>query len=307
MICSDEARQAGLGDLVTAELSKAGNLQLVERDELEAATRELQLAAAMESQAAATRLKMGQLLKADGLLFLSVEGSKELRTLKVVVSESLCGARLRIEYLPYGRRRRRAVAALRRYRRRRPRALRRRDPSDRRRLAAVIEKSGPRLRPLAKRLREAFGSRPDDRSQRGGDRNRRGPGHRRRAVADRCRARGSAHASASRGRVHRFPRATGKNRTSSSSSFARRREASGGQSTLRRCRFPPRHASSSTICRGNYCCTKTTSRARMSRPKSNSSGWSPAERRSRKWGHGSRAWSCWKRPCCCRKTTSTCD
>jgi hypothetical protein len=46
---------------------------------------------------------MGQLLKADALLFLSIAGNEKLRALKVVVSESLCGARLRIEYLPYGR------------------------------------------------------------------------------------------------------------------------------------------------------------------------------------------------------------
>ena len=103
VICSEEARQAGLGDLMTAELSKINDLELVERDQLEAVTRELQLAAAMESQAAATRLKMGQLLKADALLFLSIAGNEKLRALKVVVSESLCGARLRIEYLPYGR------------------------------------------------------------------------------------------------------------------------------------------------------------------------------------------------------------
>jgi hypothetical protein len=103
IISSGEARQDGLGDLVTAELSKSKDLELVERDRLEMVTKELRLAAAMESQAAATRLKMGQLLKADALLFLSIEGDEKARALKLVVSDSLFGARLRIEYLPCGR------------------------------------------------------------------------------------------------------------------------------------------------------------------------------------------------------------
>ena len=41
VICAEEVRQAGLGDLVTVELSKASDLELVERDQLEAVTREL--------------------------------------------------------------------------------------------------------------------------------------------------------------------------------------------------------------------------------------------------------------------------
>ncbi len=103
VICSKEAQRAGLGDLVTAELGSLKGLKLVEREQLEAATKELELAAVGESPAAATRLKMGQLLGADALLMLSLEGSDPNRALKVVVSECLCGARLRIAYLPYDR------------------------------------------------------------------------------------------------------------------------------------------------------------------------------------------------------------
>ena len=103
VICSKEAQRAGLGDLVTAELGSLKGLKLVKRKQLEAATKELELAAVGESPAAATRLKMGQLLGADALLMLSLEGSDPNRALKVVVSECLCGARLRIAYLPYDR------------------------------------------------------------------------------------------------------------------------------------------------------------------------------------------------------------
>ena len=101
VICSKDAQQAGLGDLVTAELSKEKDLELVDREQLDAVTKELQLAAALESQAAATRLKMGQLVKADALLLLCIGNGQKGRVLKVVVSKCLYGARLRIEYLPY--------------------------------------------------------------------------------------------------------------------------------------------------------------------------------------------------------------
>ena len=61
---------------MTAELSHVDDLELVERDKFEVVTKELQLATALESKAAAARLKMGQLLKADALLFLSPEGAR---------------------------------------------------------------------------------------------------------------------------------------------------------------------------------------------------------------------------------------
>jgi hypothetical protein len=101
VICSGDAEQAGLGDLVTTGLSKAKDMELVDREQLQAVLKELQLASVMESQAAASRLKMGQLLKADALLLLSLETRDKARVLKVVVSECLCGARLRTVYEPY--------------------------------------------------------------------------------------------------------------------------------------------------------------------------------------------------------------
>lgn len=101
VICAKDAQQAGLGDLVTAELSKATDIELVERDQLDAATKELQLAAALESKSVATRVKMGRLVKADALLILSIREGNKGRVLQIVVSESLCGARLRVDYLPY--------------------------------------------------------------------------------------------------------------------------------------------------------------------------------------------------------------
>ena len=104
VICSKEAQDAGLGDLVTTELSKSPDLELVDREQLKTVANELQLATVLESKSAAERLKMGQLLKADALLLLGIGESDEGRKVKAVVSECRCGARLRVEYLPYDQR-----------------------------------------------------------------------------------------------------------------------------------------------------------------------------------------------------------
>ena len=142
VICSKDAQDAGLGDLVTVELSKEKGLELVDRADLDAVTKELQLAAVFEAGAAAERLKMGQLLKADALLLLSIGNAPKGRALKIVVSECRCGARLRIEYLPYEQRMpRRSCAALRRDDRRGPPAVRRRNPPDGRRVAVLSKTS----------------------------------------------------------------------------------------------------------------------------------------------------------------------
>ena len=87
--------------MATAELSKLEGMELVERDQLDQVTRELALSSALEPRASATRLKMGQLLKADALLLLSIENIAGRPVLKLVVSDSQVGARLHIEQLLY--------------------------------------------------------------------------------------------------------------------------------------------------------------------------------------------------------------
>jgi hypothetical protein len=101
VICSQEAQQAGLNDLATAELSKVKDLELVERERLDAVTKELQLASALESQAVAARLRIGRLLKADALLLCNVEEIGKAQVLRIVVADCLYGARLRIEFFAY--------------------------------------------------------------------------------------------------------------------------------------------------------------------------------------------------------------
>ncbi len=58
-----EVRDAGLSDLLTAELSRK-SIELVEREQLDAVAKEIELAKLLGADAAAQRLKVGQLVKA---------------------------------------------------------------------------------------------------------------------------------------------------------------------------------------------------------------------------------------------------
>lgn len=100
IIASPRVEQDGLADLLTAEFSAQKSLELVERDQLTAATRELEVSAYFGSQDAGRRLQLGRLLNADALLLLSLEG-RERPSLKVVISDCRYGARLWIERLPF--------------------------------------------------------------------------------------------------------------------------------------------------------------------------------------------------------------
>ncbi len=106
VLASAELRQAGLSDLLTLELSKAKNIELVEREQLAAATRELELSAIFGSEAAEGRLKLGRLLKADALLLISreerqIDAGQKRQFLRVVISECRFGARLHAANLAY--------------------------------------------------------------------------------------------------------------------------------------------------------------------------------------------------------------
>jgi hypothetical protein len=101
ILASAELRQAGLSDLLTAELSKSPGIELVEREQLAAATKELDLSALLGSANAAGRLRLGRLLKADALLLLSLERAGKTALLHIVISDCRYGARLSVLDLPY--------------------------------------------------------------------------------------------------------------------------------------------------------------------------------------------------------------
>ena len=94
VIASPELQQSGVADLLFAELS-AKSIELVEREELSAITKEIELSKLLGADAAAGRLKVGQLAKADALVLLSVIEHEKQRFVKLVVSDCRYGSRLR--------------------------------------------------------------------------------------------------------------------------------------------------------------------------------------------------------------------
>lgn len=100
ILSSKNIQEAGISDMLTADLSKLNGLQLVERDQLALTLSELELATLMGSQNPAGRLKFGRQLKADALLFVKLEQHEQRRLLHVVVSDTHYGARLLSDFLP---------------------------------------------------------------------------------------------------------------------------------------------------------------------------------------------------------------
>ena len=128
VVASDDIQATGLSDLVTAKLSAVEGVELVEREQLASAIKEQELSAYFNSTAAPQRLKLGQLLEADVLILLSTKapdavvgsgaakpppgprsagdrsaaasGSNE-RSLRLVISDCVFGARLHVEYIPF--------------------------------------------------------------------------------------------------------------------------------------------------------------------------------------------------------------
>ena len=95
-ILSDEAvRTSGVSDLLTAELSAVPRLELVERDELAAVLRELEIDDLFGTRSSNARLRLGQTLKADVLLLLKQVDRDGASYLQWTIAECSLGARLR--------------------------------------------------------------------------------------------------------------------------------------------------------------------------------------------------------------------
>ncbi|MBL7037536.1 MAG: hypothetical protein ISR77_02850 [Pirellulaceae bacterium] len=93
-MATDRVAETGLLDLLTVELSQNDSLQLVERERLREAMRELQLMALVTADQVEQRLRLGKTLRADALMVLSFERQEEQRMLRVVVCDSKLGVRL---------------------------------------------------------------------------------------------------------------------------------------------------------------------------------------------------------------------
>jgi len=106
IVATPDVQQTGLVDLLTVELSKLDGVELVERAQLDAAMKELELTALFGAGAAGGRLKLGRVLGADVLVLLSRKTSRleapaeSKQFLQAVLCDCTCGARLRVEHLP---------------------------------------------------------------------------------------------------------------------------------------------------------------------------------------------------------------
>jgi len=100
VLASKKVEQSGLADLVAAALSRDASLRLVDRDRLREAARELAFDRLAASEGSGDRRTLGRTLQADALLMLGDETADGKDILRLIVSDTRCGARLRTDYLP---------------------------------------------------------------------------------------------------------------------------------------------------------------------------------------------------------------
>ena len=101
IITSKTLSQTGISELLTARLSETADVELVERDQLDLVTKELELSALAGPNDAAKRLILGRVLAADAIMLIDTATFNDQQFVKVVVSDTRNGVRLWIDYLPY--------------------------------------------------------------------------------------------------------------------------------------------------------------------------------------------------------------
>lgn len=95
-----EVADTGLSDLLIAELSQR-QFDLVEREQLAAIVKEIELSKLLSPEGSSQRLKVGQLAKADALVLLSLIENDKKKFVKLVISDCRYGSRLRLEHFPF--------------------------------------------------------------------------------------------------------------------------------------------------------------------------------------------------------------
>ena len=100
VLASPAARDAGVSDLLVAELAKR-KVELVEREQWDAIAREVELTKLFGADGAAQRLDVGQRLKADALVLLSLVEHDQKKFVKLVISDCRYGSRLRLDHFPF--------------------------------------------------------------------------------------------------------------------------------------------------------------------------------------------------------------
>ncbi|MFA8019252.1 hypothetical protein [Bremerella cremea] len=94
IIATSEIAETGLVELVTAQLSRREAIQLVEREDLSLATRELELSALLSPENVLKRLELGKTLRANAMLLLSMESEDARQIVRAVVCDADLGVRL---------------------------------------------------------------------------------------------------------------------------------------------------------------------------------------------------------------------
>ncbi|MEN6404886.1 MAG: hypothetical protein ABFC77_00290 [Thermoguttaceae bacterium] len=100
VLCSKELQDTALNDLVAVELSKAMDLELVNREELSRVESELELAQLFDAASAEDRLKLGRMVRADALVLIRRHGAYPKAPLLLTIAECNQGARLHSQELP---------------------------------------------------------------------------------------------------------------------------------------------------------------------------------------------------------------
>ncbi|MEQ8785683.1 MAG: hypothetical protein RIC55_05270 [Pirellulaceae bacterium] len=88
-----------MSDLLTVELAK--HVELVERERIDLALRELRLDELFGSAAVKDRLSLGELLTADALLLLSLDEQAKQKSIRLVICDCRYGARLKVDSLVF--------------------------------------------------------------------------------------------------------------------------------------------------------------------------------------------------------------
>lgn len=108
IIAKGQPGAEALADLLTARLSPEDSIELVERNDMQAVVREVNMATLLGADAHQRRLKLGQQIRADFLAWLSVVDARAAdgkpgpaAYVRLIISDCAYGARLRIEYFPF--------------------------------------------------------------------------------------------------------------------------------------------------------------------------------------------------------------
>jgi hypothetical protein len=99
VLSSKKVEESGLADLVTVGLARDPSMKLVDRDRLREAAKELAFGTMLGAEGSGQRQALGRILKADALVVLGDETVDGQSLVRLVISDTRCGARLRTDYL----------------------------------------------------------------------------------------------------------------------------------------------------------------------------------------------------------------